>query len=230
VTATTITPTPEQAKSVRQFSQANSKVVSTFLVFLNSENEACLGTPIHKQWIEIATLKGSFQNKMKNLRPMLVIQHPSFTWDSAEHDIMLIKLTDPVKLNDQVKLVALPRTTTDRRLNNCTVFGWGWSWKNSNVKPDVEINQTVFCFPNEYCQDSPIGKMPFKITENMFCAGSSLESTHSCKEVAAAPILCQYQLQGILSWSEGYILRGDVGHYTKVSHYTDWILKVINTY
>ncbi|TEA33769.1 hypothetical protein DBR06_SOUSAS16110012 [Sousa chinensis] len=213
------------------------------MVFLNSENEACLGTPIHKQWlltaahcfllfleIEIAILKGSFQNKMKNLRPMLAIQHPSFTWDSAEHGIMLIKLTDPLKLNNQVKLVVLPRTTTDRRLNNCTVFVWGWSWKNSNVKPDVEINQTVFCFPNEYCQDSPIGKMPFKITENMFCAGSSLESTHSCKEVAAAPILCQYQLQGILSWSEGYIRRGDVGHYTKVSHYTDWILKVINTY
>lgn len=51
----------------------------------------------------------------------------------------------------------------------------------SDVKPDVEINQTVFCFPNEYCQDSPIGKMPFKITDNMFCAGSSLESTHSCQ-------------------------------------------------
>lgn len=80
--------------------------------------------------IEIATFKGSFQNKMKNLRPTLAIQHPSFTWDSAEHDIMLIKLTDPLKLNDQVKLVVLPRTTTDRRLNNCTVFGWGWSWKN----------------------------------------------------------------------------------------------------
>lgn len=50
-----------------------------------------------------------------------------------------------------------------------------------NIKPDVKINHTVFWFPDEYCQDSPIAKMPVKITENMFCAGSSLESIHSCK-------------------------------------------------
>lgn len=47
--------------------------------------------------------------------------------------------------------------------------------------------------------------------------------------MAAAPLLCQNQLQGILSWSEGCILRGDIGYYTKVSHYTDWILQVIHT-
>ncbi|KAB0404001.1 hypothetical protein E2I00_007311, partial [Balaenoptera physalus] len=174
VTTTAVTPTPEQAKSVRHFSQANSKIVSTFLIFLNSENEACLGTPIHKQW----------------------------------HDIMLIKLTDPLKLNDQVKLVVLPSTTTDRRLDNCTVFGWGWSWKNSIC------SGTLFWGP--HISLNPI-QFPVYIQEEI-------------KEVAAVPILCQYQLQGILSWSEGCILRGDVGYYTKASHYTDWILKVINTY
>ena len=50
LTAVTMTgtPIPEQANSVLQFFQKNE---STFLVFLNSEKDTCLGTLIHKQWV-----------------------------------------------------------------------------------------------------------------------------------------------------------------------------------
>lgn len=66
---------------------------------------------------------------------MLTVQHPDFTRNSAEHDLMLIKLSHPQKLNDQVKLVALPNTTDDRRGEKCTVSGWGWEWKDSSEWP-----------------------------------------------------------------------------------------------
>ncbi|XP_068824544.1 serine protease 58-like [Capricornis sumatraensis] len=160
---TTGTPTAKQADSVKQFYQENVQNESTCLVFLNSEKDTCLGTLIHKQWVltaahcflpflemEIAISDEQFQKRMESLRPMLIIPHPNFKQDSAEHDIALIKLTHPLKLNDQ--------------------------------------------------------------------------------EVLAAPILCRNQLQGILSWSQGCVLRGDAGYYTKVSRYTDWIHRVIGTY
>ncbi|KAM5270594.1 LOW QUALITY PROTEIN: serine protease 58-like [Hipposideros larvatus] len=243
VTTTIRIPTPARAKLVQPINQKNIKTSPTFLIFLNSEYEPCLGTLIHKQWaltaahcflpflkIDMAASKEEvFRNKTESLRPVLTVQYPNFTRDSAEHDLMLIKLKQPLKLNSQVKLVALPNTTDDRRGDTCTVSGWGWKWENSNTDPDIQINQTVFWFSDEYCQESPVRQIPVKITENMFCAGSSLESAHTCKEMAAAPILCQNQLQGILSWSDGCILRGDIGYYTKVAHYTDWILKVIHT-
>ncbi|XP_016072525.1 PREDICTED: anionic trypsin-2-like isoform X2 [Miniopterus natalensis] len=170
-----------------------------------------------------------FTSKTGDLKALLTVQHPNFSRDSSEHDLMLIKLTHPLKLNNEVRLVVLPNTTDDRREDKCTVSGWGWTWQNYNTEPDVQVNQTVFWFSNKNCQESPIRKTPVKITENMFCAGSSLESTHSCKEMDAAPILCDNQLQGIHSWSNGCILRGDIGYYTKVSRYTDWILRVIHS-
>ena len=80
--------------------------------------------------MEIAISDERFQKRMEGLRPMLIIPHPSFKQDSAEHDIVLIKLTRPLKLNDQVKLAALPSPTTNR-MDDCAVFGWGWSWQNS---------------------------------------------------------------------------------------------------
>ncbi|KAM5326182.1 serine protease 58-like [Glossophaga mutica] len=239
VTSKTATLIPEQAKLIQQFNQMNTKPAPTFLIFLNSEHEPCLGTLIHEQWaltaahcflpfleIDIAASKEEgFLNTMGNLKYRLTIQHPNFTRDSAEHDLMLIKLMHPL---NHVKLVDLPSPADDRR-DMCTVSGWGWAWENYYTDPDIQINQTVFWFSNEHCQESPIRKIPVKITENMFCAGSSLESMHSCKEIAAAPILCQNQLQGILSWSDGCILRGDIGYYTKISHYTDWILRSIHS-
>lgn len=51
----------------------------------------------------------------------------------------------------------------------------------SDTVPDVQRNQTVFWFHNENCRTSSVRQIPVKITENMFCAGSSLQVTHSCK-------------------------------------------------
>lgn len=51
----------------------------------------------------------------------------------------------------------------------------------SDTVPDVQRNQTVFWFHNENCRTSSVRQIPVKITENMFCAGSSLQGTHSCK-------------------------------------------------
>lgn len=42
-------PTPAQAKLVQPVNQ-NIKTSPTFLIFLNSEYEPCLGTLVHKQW------------------------------------------------------------------------------------------------------------------------------------------------------------------------------------
>lgn len=74
-----------------------------------------------------ASEEEGFLNAMGNLKSKLTIQHPNFTRDSAEHDLMLIKLMHPV---NHVKLVDLPNPADVRRGDTCTVSGWGWAWEN----------------------------------------------------------------------------------------------------
>ncbi|XP_012580837.1 PREDICTED: serine protease 58-like [Condylura cristata] len=154
--------------------------------------------------VDIASKRDDFDDAKGKLTYHLFVHHPNFTRDSAENDLMLIKLKDPLMLNDEVKLAILPNTTDDREGETCTVSGWGWPWHVTYIYPDIQIDQNVLWFSNECCQQS--------------------------QEMSAAPILCQNQLYGILSWSKGCALRGDIGYYTKVSHYTDWIFNVIRTY
>ncbi|XP_027698112.1 putative inactive serine protease 58 [Vombatus ursinus] len=49
-------------------------------------------------------------------------------------------------------------------------------------------------------------------------------------EVSASPAICGGFLQGILSWTDGCILVGDVGIFTKVYNYVPWIEKIISTH
>lgn len=87
----------------------------------------------YSRFLEIDIAASSDEGFLKigrNLRAMLTVQHPNFTRDSSEHDLMLVKLIKPLKPNDEVKLANLPTSTEDRREDTCTVSGWGWSWEN----------------------------------------------------------------------------------------------------
>ncbi|XP_037377765.1 serine protease 58-like isoform X1 [Talpa occidentalis] len=179
--------------------------------------------------VDIASKEISL-NKTDKLIPEIFLQHPNFTMDTPDNNLMLIKLNVPLKLK-QVSLAVLPDTMDDREGEKCTVFAWGWSEWNylTGLEPDIQMNRNVFFLPNALCQ--AIEKsVTIQMTKKMFCAGSNINTISLCKEMSAAPILCQNQLYGILSWSKGCALRGDVGYYTKISHYTDWILNVIRTY
>ncbi|KAK1785312.1 hypothetical protein P4O66_018703, partial [Electrophorus voltai] len=61
------------------------------------------------------------------------------------------------------------------------------------------------------CQNS----YPLEITANMFCAGFLVGGKDSCQGDSGGPVVCNNQLQGIVSWGAGRAQRNKPVVYTK---------------
>uniref|UniRef100_A0A8C7EZF5 trypsin n=1 Tax=Oncorhynchus kisutch TaxID=8019 RepID=A0A8C7EZF5_ONCKI len=153
-----------------------------------------------------------------------VIMHPSYNSRNLENDIMLIKLSRPASLNSYVSTVALPSSCASSG-TSCLVSGWGnLSGSSSNYPATLR------------CLDLPIlsssscnSAYPGQITSNMFCAGFMEGGKDSCQGDSGGPVVCNGQLQGVVSWGYGCAQRKKPGVYTKVCNYKSWISSTMSS-
>uniref|UniRef100_A0A665SZP6 trypsin n=1 Tax=Echeneis naucrates TaxID=173247 RepID=A0A665SZP6_ECHNA len=124
------------------------------------------------------------------------IRHPDYNSRTQDSDIMLIKLSRPATLNSFVL-----RASNDAR------------YPDKLQCLDAPLLSDDTCF-NAY---------PFQITENMICAGYLEGGKDSCQGDSGGPMMCDGQLQGVVSWGHGCALRKKPGVYTKVCNYISWI-------
>uniref|UniRef100_A0A8D2HEU0 Vitamin K-dependent protein C n=1 Tax=Urocitellus parryii TaxID=9999 RepID=A0A8D2HEU0_UROPR len=106
-----------------------------------------------------------------------------------------------------------------------------WGHSPSQVVPSVpDKNAQLICVnENGGCEqpDSPV------VTENMFCAGYLDGSKDACKGDSGGPHATRYRgtwyLTGVVSWGEGCAATGHVGVYTRVSQYTEWLNRLMDS-
>lgn len=154
---------------------------------------------------------------------------PTLIENRKDHDIALLKLNAPLKLNAQVqpicfnKMPELPTNTT------CYVTGWG---ATKDKETSAVLKQAaVLVLRQEDCASYYNGT--FVINDLMYCAGYSEGQHDSCHGDSGGPLVVKksgrWLLAGVVS---GGLKCGEPQHpgiYTKVSPHYDWIHDVILT-
>ncbi|KAK1152437.1 mast cell protease 1A-like [Acipenser oxyrinchus oxyrinchus] len=154
-----------------------------------------------------------FRHVKKNL------PHPRYS--QTNHDIMLLKLARNATLNENVKVVPLPRKLeVVLPGTECSVAGWGAMNVTGTdpAKKLMEVAVTVRSW--KQCRR----RWEEKFTEYMICGG--MANNGACKGDSGGPLVCKGVAHGIVSFgSDPCSERPDV--YTKISMYMDWIQETL---
>ncbi|MEQ2304628.1 Trypsin-3 [Ameca splendens] len=183
-----------------------------------------------------------------------VIRHPSYNSYTLDNDIMLIKLNRTVALNNYVSTVSLPSSCAGAG-TTCLISGWGNTLSSGTNYTDTLRCLDAPILSDTNCRNS----YPGRITSNMFCAEFLEGGKDSCQvghvklqhsenksifrrllltpllifymfqDDSGGPVVCNGQLQGIVSWGSGCAQRDRPGVYTKVCNYITWIRNTMSS-
>uniref|UniRef100_A0A8C5Z4W0 trypsin n=1 Tax=Marmota marmota marmota TaxID=9994 RepID=A0A8C5Z4W0_MARMA len=206
-----------------------------YQVSLNVGYHNCGGSLISSQWVVSAAhcYKSRIQVRLGEhnidvlegdeqfIQAAKIIQHPNFDKDTLNNDIMLIKLTSPATISARVTTLSLPRSCPSAG-TQCLVSGWGNTVSSGKVYPSL-----LQCLDAPVLSDTACTAYPGKVTNNMFFLGFLEGGKDSCQGDSGGPVVCNGELQGVVSGALGCALKGKPGVYTKVCNYLDWIQETI---
>ncbi|XP_026107840.1 mast cell protease 1A-like [Carassius auratus] len=151
------------------------------------------------------------------------ISHPHYTFCSLQNDIMLLRLHEKVKLNNNVTWISLPKECEDVKMNTlCSVAGWGRLWmKGPSTDRLMEANTTTI--KNKVCKCK--WGSDFQASQ-MICAHGD---GGSCIGDSGGPLVCGNTAVGVTSFVDikGCNSPERPNVYTKISAYLPWIHQII---
>ncbi|XP_055980050.1 anionic trypsin [Sorex fumeus] len=223
-------PTNDDDKIVGGYTCEENSV--PYQVSLNSGYHFCGGSLINDQWVvsaahcyksRIQVRLGEHNIKVQEgneqfINSVKVIRHPRFSSWTLDNDIMLIKLSSPAVLNSRVAAISLPSSCAPAG-TQCLISGWGNTLSNGVNNPELLQCLDAPLLSQEQCEAS----YPGQITDNMVCAGFLEGGKDSCQGDSGGPVVCNGELQGVVSWGYGCAQKNKPGVYTRVCNFVDWI-------
>ncbi|KAG1695914.1 Clotting factor B [Nymphon striatum] len=164
--------------------------------------------------------------------------HEGFNPPSFYNDIAILEVDGhTMDVDPSAHPICLPKEHAEHdhlEFKIATLLGWGtitFAGRDSKKLNEVDVPVTT----NAYCNESYAGlkhlrSYPNGITSNIICAGYRSGGKDACQGDSGGPLMMlddsrQWTLQGIISGGFQCARPGFPGIYTRVSAYTDWIVK-----
>ncbi|KAF1487691.1 Duodenase-1, partial [Pygoscelis antarcticus] len=144
--------------------------------------------------------------------------HPSYSGDTLENDIVLLKLKPRAKLTKQVSSIPLPSHNKHVEPGTmCTVAGWGWTSTTQDktsvlMEVDLKVQSAKEC--EKCCKRN-------YLRQSMICAGDEDNKKATYRGDSGGPLVCNGKAQGIVSYGPKYRIFPKV--FTRVSYFEPWI-------
>ena len=150
---------------------------------------------------------------------------------TLQHDIILLKLEEPLIFSKDVNKACLPTEDFDpsKSVAGCYVSGWGSLKKRLGPSSKLLHWVNMPLVPNSKCNLAYRGI----ITKNMICMGYPEGGKDSCRADSGGPLVCpdekrQAIITGVVSFGVGCGDPRYPGVYTKVVAYLKWIRRNID--
>ncbi|XP_044020839.1 trypsin-like [Aphidius gifuensis] len=164
--------------------------------------------------------------------------HPSYPGQNAQHDIALIKLSEPLVFDAYVKPVVLPNLNANHS-GEGYISGWG-----STSKTEIEIMPNILHYDHvplvayDVCRNTmkQMG-IHLEIFSTQLCTGPRGGIISTCIGDSGGPLVTnyltngKYEQIGIVSWGLYPCGISEISSvYTRVSYYVSWINQIMSTY
>uniref|UniRef100_A0A8B9K6D9 Kallikrein-7-like n=1 Tax=Astyanax mexicanus TaxID=7994 RepID=A0A8B9K6D9_ASTMX len=150
----------------------------------------------------------------------------SYKHPKTGDDIMLLKLSNKVKLSKGMKIIKMSSKDKIKPQTKCQVAGWGRTLTQNTVNDLLVTDIKVIPFND--CQNE------WKVTnitlpDNVLCAGGYGTESGACQGDSGGPLVCKGEAVGIVSFN----LANNCNYpnvpniYTQVSKFRTWIKKMM---
>ncbi|XP_048511501.1 serine protease snake-like isoform X2 [Athalia rosae] len=165
-----------------------------------------------------------------------IVRHPSYNPPAIYADLALLKLDQDIKLGSDIRPACL-YTEFDTTPLQAWATGWGVTGLGEEqsdelLKARLDVVDNVDCA----MKLNRSAAIPRGVVPSMLCAGdlSGDWRSDTCQGDSGGPLQiihprhkCLHQIIGITSFGRLCALRNSPGVYTRISHYIDWIEKIV---
>uniref|UniRef100_A0A2A4JDE7 Peptidase S1 domain-containing protein n=1 Tax=Heliothis virescens TaxID=7102 RepID=A0A2A4JDE7_HELVI len=181
-----------------------------------------------KYWkIRVGSTYRSGGGVLHNLKT--IIPHRGFDKYFYTNDIAIAVVSKPFSFNSNVRQGTIIKQGVEVKPDSlCTLVGWG-VLEPDGPQPEQLQHTNLFTIDQHICamRYNTIGAV---IQDSMMCAGRvDAGGPDGCFGDSGGPLLYKGLVVGIVSFGYSCGHRYFPGVYTKVSHYTNWVLKTVNS-